>query len=80
MNELQLIDYEVGYRFRVTCKSCKYGWYEVLKELIALPATHDHMYLDEVSALLVCRECKTRNSVISPLLNTKKSYFIGDLA
>ena len=80
MSELQLLDYADGYRFRMKCKACGYGWYAEPKELLEHAQTHDRMYLDEVAKLLRCRACYRYHALITPIIVTPVHHFVGGLA
>lgn len=80
MSELQLQDYRDGYRFRIRCRSCGYGWYEKPTDLLARPDTHSRMYLEEVEKLLECRACHHAGTLITPLILTATHHFVGGLA
>ena len=80
MSDLQLQDYQDGYRFRVKCRSCGYGWYEEPVELLARSDTHSRMYLEEVEKLLTCRACRQTGTVITPLILSATHHFVGGLA
>ena len=80
MSELQLQDYAEGYRFRVKCRSCGYGWYEDPSDFLGRPDTHSRMYLEEVETLLNCRACRRTGGIITPLILTATHHFVGGLA
>ena len=79
MSELQLQDYEDGYRFRIKCRACGYGWYEEPSELLVRSNTHRRMYLEEVETRLVCRACHRANTAITPLIITATHHFVGGM-
>lgn len=78
--ELQLEDYSEGYRFRLKCNVCGYGWYENPADLLGHPETHSRMYLGEVASLLICRNCKQSNSSITPIIKLPIHHFVGGMA
>ena len=80
MSELQLVDYKDGYRFRMKCGSCGYGWYADPAELLKHIQTHDRMYLDEVAKVLRCRSCYSYRARITPIIVTSVHHFVGGLA
>ncbi len=78
--DLQLRDYEEGYRFQVLCSHCGFQWYENPHDVLLMPTTHSNMYLDEVGAVLRCINCKQHNSKITPLLIRRTHHFVGGMA
>lgn len=80
MSELQLYDYQNGYRFRIKCHACGYGWYEMPGDLLSMPAAHDRMYLDEVARLLVCKSCRASSAEVMPIIIMDTHHFVGGLA
>ncbi len=77
--ELQLRDYEEGYRFRLACKGCGYGWYLEPKDVLAQDCMHTNMYLEEVAAALNCRHCRANHIEITPLLIKPQHHFVGGM-
>lgn len=80
MTSLQLIDYKDGYRFRVKCSGCGYGWYAEPKELLEHFETHERMYLDEVAKVLWCKSCYTSQAIITPIIIMPTHHFVGGMA
>ncbi|WP_262694277.1 hypothetical protein [Kordiimonas aquimaris] len=76
---LQLGDYTEGYRFRLQCKACNYGWYTEPADLLQHTDTHARMYLDETEHMLVCLACKKHKVIITPLIIKPKHHFVGGL-
>lgn len=84
--DLQLTDYEDGYRFACRCCLCGFTWYEQPTELLKRPRIHARMYVSEVEQALVCPRSRdhprkaTQQITIMPIRAHKDHHFIGGLA
>ena len=78
-NDLQLGDYADGYKFRLQCKACRYGWYEEPIDLIQHSAIHARMYLGEVEQALSCRACRKTTVKITPMIIKPTHHFVGGM-
>lgn len=78
-HDLQIQDYTDGYRFRVKCLHCGYGWYRDPEELLCLKGVHRRMYLDEVGRLVRCPDCRKSGVSILPMLILPQHHFVGGL-
>ena len=80
---LLLGDYAGGdWYFIAVCKNC--GRETILEpaELLARPGTgkvHPGMRVEDLEALLRCRECRRREARIEPVARTRRQGFIGGM-
>ncbi|WCL54419.1 hypothetical protein [Gimibacter soli] len=78
--DLQLRDYEEGYRFRVLCRTCRYGWNEEPAGLLTRKGLRKTLYLEELEAKLCCPRCRRTSTKITPIIIKPQHHFVGGMA
>ncbi|MFV0368472.1 MAG: hypothetical protein ACK5KM_08450 [Hyphomicrobiaceae bacterium] len=78
---MQLSDLAGDCRLEVTCRRCGHTRYEAAADLAARDDVHARIYLDEVEALLRCRQRQCGGAVrISIIADHDTEGFMGGLA
>ena len=80
---LRLDDYAGGdWYFIAICEACGRETALEPAELLARPGTgkvHRGMRVEELKALLRCRECRSKKAHIEPVARTRRQGFVGGM-